>query len=475
MSARILAATTMVVAALVSRVHAQPEREVKNGRVTIPVFLTPTDYLKPVSRAYLLPQYAESIPGNRVQMFLRCFMEQANFFGQAESERRQKWNELPLRDLPLNEVGNYGSPLIDRDMYDAARMTQVDWQLWFFLRRDGFNTLLPDAQKMRAQAEAMKTRVRGQIAAGDHEGAIHTLKTLFGLAHTFDSHPSLIGHLIGVAIATMATDAVLEMIQQPGCPSLYWALMDLPTPLLSLRLGNEGERLMLTHEIEPLKSAPDATELVLLKQIDRLNTLIVVTESERNEAQKKAQPSKSLKSILEKRAGNADEVKAARERIIRLGCDDMLVRRWSPLHVVLIDEELHCEQYRDEVAKFMNLPYWQAKPGIDQAIAEISEKRKQWTLLALVPPMATVKRAQARLDQRIAYLQVLEAIRLHAFKNGGSLPATLADIKLPLPVDPVTGRPFEYKVDKGVATLHGENPNPQTEQTNRYYEILLSK
>ena len=55
-----------------------------------------------------------------------------------------------------------------------------------------------------------------------------------------------------------------------------------------------------------LLHSPDATEAVLLKQIDRLNTLIVVTESERNEAQKKAEPSKSLKTILEKRAGNAD-------------------------------------------------------------------------------------------------------------------------------------------------------------------------
>jgi len=64
---------------------AQPEIEPKDGRVTYVVTLTPNDAPKPVSRCYLLPEYAESITGNRVQMFLRCFMEQDNFFGRYES------------------------------------------------------------------------------------------------------------------------------------------------------------------------------------------------------------------------------------------------------------------------------------------------------------------------------------------------------------------------------------------------------
>src|SRR5258707_890347 len=71
--------------------------------VTLTLRLTPNDYPKPASRAYLLPEFSESIQGNRVQMFLRCFMEQDSFFGRAESERRQKWNEMPLKDLPLKE------------------------------------------------------------------------------------------------------------------------------------------------------------------------------------------------------------------------------------------------------------------------------------------------------------------------------------------------------------------------------------
>jgi hypothetical protein len=475
MSAKTLVATVLFVAALNSHTHAQPNPEVKNNRITISVFLKPNDYLKPVSRAYLLPQYSESIPGNRVQMFLRCFMEQDNFFGRAESDKRETWNETPLNKLPLNEVANYGGRLLERDVYDAARMTQADWQLWNFLRRDGYNTLLPDVQKMRALASVMKTRVRGEIAGGDNQGAIHTLKCMLGLGRTFESHPTLIGHLVGVAISTIAFDAVEEFIQRPETPSLYWALMDLPTPFLSLRLATEGERLMLTTDIEPLKTATDVANAEVMRHIDRIHNLLLVQQREKNHAFDKNEPTDDYKSTLLRKMKNTADVNAARERIVQLGCDALLVKKWAPAHVLLVDDILHCELYRDEMAKYMNMPYWKAREGLDKAVADINEKTKKWPSLALVPAMIRIKRAQTRLDQRIAYLQILEAIRLHAYQNGGTLPANLAEIKLPLPVDPVSGKPFEYSVVKGVATLHGENPNPDTEMTNRYYEILLSK
>src|SRR5262249_52141520 len=89
---------------LVGRLAAQADPEPKNGKVVVPIALKPNDYPKPISRVYLLPECREAIPGNRVQMFLRCFMEQDNFFGRAESEKREKWNQMPLKDLPVAEL-----------------------------------------------------------------------------------------------------------------------------------------------------------------------------------------------------------------------------------------------------------------------------------------------------------------------------------------------------------------------------------
>jgi hypothetical protein len=466
-----LAALAAVLAAA-GRAPAQPALVPKDGRVTIPVALTPSDYPKPASRAYLLPEYRESIPGNRVQMFLRCFMEQDTFYGKAETEKRLAWNALPLKDLPLAELKNYGGPLLERDLYDAARMTGVEWQLWPFLRRDGIGTLLPDVQKLRAHAAALKTRVRGAIAAGDFDGALRTLKTLFGLARTMESHPTLIGELVGVAIATIAADAVEEFIQQPGSPNLFWALTDLPSPFLSLRAGMEGERTVISADFEALKTAADpVVDAVLLKKIDAYDEMLRPGA----ESPSPRYVAGALKAGLQARARDAAEVQAARGRLIRAGLTPEHVNVWSPLHVVLLDDEVLCEQYRDELGKWVNLPFWQAKPGMDAAEADIAKARGKPPFLELVPAFTRMKRTQARLDQRFAYLQVLEALRLYAHTHGGALPATLADTQLPVPLDPVTGRPFEYTVKDGVATLHGDNPNAGQDVTNRYYEIRMRK
>ena len=41
---------------------------------------------------------------------------------------------------------------------------------------------------------------------------------------------------------------VEELIQAPGSPNLYWALTDLPRPLLDLRKALQGEKLITDAE-----------------------------------------------------------------------------------------------------------------------------------------------------------------------------------------------------------------------------------
>ena len=455
---------------LVGRSAAQTDPEPKDGKVVYPITLTPKPYLKPISRVYLLPELREAIPGNRVQMFLRCFMEQDNFFGRAESEKREKWSQMPLKDLPAAELKNYGGRLIESDMYDAARMTHADWQVWYFVRRDGYYALLPDVQKMRTLASALKTRIRGEIAAGNVDGAIHDLKTFFGLAKTLEDHPTLIGQLVGLAIATIAVNAVEELIQQPNCPNLFWALTDLPSPLFSLRAGLEGERMFVRADFEEFDSStiplPDS---VVLKKIEKYDKLLDM------EGGKRAKTDVEWKASLQARAADGSEVKAARTRLIEAGLKPENVNVWSPLHVVLLDEVMLYERMRDDVTKTLNLPFWRAKPAMVEAEAELKKVMEKSRFLELLSAFFKVKQAQSRLDQRIAYLQIMEALRLHALLNGGSLPASLSDMKLPLPVDPFTGKPFQYSVKDGVATLHGENPLPGSDRMNRFYEVRIKE
>jgi hypothetical protein len=57
-------------------------------------------------------------------------------------------------------------------------------------------------------------------------------------------------------------------------------------------------------------------------------------------------------------------------------------------------------------------------------------------------------------DREVAAMADVEAIRSYAAANNGQLPAHLEDIlETPALEDPVTAKPFDYRVDGGVATL----------------------
>jgi hypothetical protein len=86
--------------------------------------------------------------------------------------------------------------------------------------------------------------------------------------------------------------------------------------------------------------------------------------------------------------------------------------------------------------------------------------------------------ARARIDRKLAALRCLEAIRLYAAGHGGKLPPTLDDIKdVPVPSDPVAGKPFRYRVAGGKATLYGPAPDkyPAHEGTVVHYELTLTR
>ncbi len=124
--------------------------------------------------------------------------------------------------------------------------------------------------------------------------------------------------------------------------------------------------------------------------------------------------------------------------------------------------------------KIINLPAWQA----DALAAQIKLARSP-ALFAdvLIPGVYEVRPAQARLDQRIALLRHVEALRLYAAEHNGSLPAKLSDFPVPLPDDPFTGKPFRYECDGTTAHLRGSPPTAEqkTPEFNLHYEVTIRK
>src|SRR5262249_36226758 len=151
-------------------------------------------------------------------------------------DERDKLLEMPLQELAKRKVSHYGGHALKQADY-AARLEHADWQTLSKLRSDGFNLLIPEVAQLRTLAAALKVRFRAEVAEGPFDDALVTAKTLFALARHLGEHPTLIGDLVGMAIARIAISPLEEMLQQPGCPNLYWALTDLPRPFIDLRRG----------------------------------------------------------------------------------------------------------------------------------------------------------------------------------------------------------------------------------------------
>src|SRR5205807_10262385 len=104
---------------------------------------------------------------------------------------------------------------------------------------------------------ALQERFRAENTQDRLDDSITTAKTLFAMSRHMSEHPTLIGDLVGIAIAFVAIGPLEEMLERPGCPNLYWALTDLPNPLVPLDRGMEGERLLMLSEFHDLDdSAP---------------------------------------------------------------------------------------------------------------------------------------------------------------------------------------------------------------------------
>ena len=149
------------------------------------------------------------------------------------------------------------------------------------------------------------------------------------------------------------------------------------------------------------------------------------------------------------------------------------MKTFPPDQLILLDEERELRTRFDDVAKIMSFPGWQFQPLYEK----LTSGKKERMLLAdtFMPSQQAVVWAVNRLAQRIALLRNVEALRMYAAEQTGTLPAQLADVSVPLPGDPVTGKPFLYEVSGKTAHLRGTSPKgmEQNRFFNVHYEITL--
>lgn len=398
--------------------------------------VSPAAAPKPALKYQLLPEVRELKSGNATQWYLRCFMEQRQFYFNKESvEQRARYRVMPLKELPAEELRYYGGSATNQADY-GARLDTADWHTLERVQNDGSDLRLPELAPLRELGVALQVRFRCEIVRGDFDDAVRTAKTMLQLARHLGEYPTLAGARVGHAVAEMALETLTELVQQPNAPNLYWALTDLPGPLVDLRKGAQGDRVIADTELRSLRddaTLPDAEVEELLGRVSGRAGFA------REQAGK---PPRNVRAELTARSKDADAVKAARQRLADAGVAK--ASGFSALHVILLDEKREYEIRRDDELKRLGLKMWES---------EKADKPSDGLFGDLVPAVAEARRTQAVLEQRIAVLRHVEALRMYAAANAGKLPSAMADVGVPLPADPLTGKPFGYEVKGAVATL----------------------
>jgi hypothetical protein len=423
----------------------------------------------PALRYQLLPEVSELNPGNAATGYLKCFVERpVNLFTKEAAEERERILSGPLTDVKPGALRDYGGHAL-RQADDAARLEYCDWNVLPRVRAEGYLLVLPEVQSLRDLASALAVRCRRQIADKDYEGAVHTLKTIFALARHMGDLPSIITGQVGAAIAQLGLNQIEDLIQQPDAPNLYWALTGLPAPLVEIRKSVSSNRAITATIFGPLLdrnriwNSEDIS--AMMQKMKATGAMSEASEDDR----------KQFEAWFQARLKDEAWLDDARKGLVESRYPRDLVGKYPPEQVLLYHLYRKSRVNYDEAFKWIPVPYWQSAgplAALQKAPTDVEEKLTQMMPFAV----AKIKASHVRLEQQLALLRAVEAVRLEAAQNGGKAPANLSDLNVPVPVDPVTGKPFEYQADGSTATLAGKSIPISGGGTIRYrYAVRLRK
>jgi hypothetical protein len=414
--------------------------------------ITPKEISTPIFRYRLLPAASQLNPGDAAPIYLRLNYELPDGALREADQKAIAWLSLPFDKFPAIEA----RALADRWSVElrqiefGTRRRSCDWNYTFPEETDhALMIRLPDAQAMRVWARLLAVRARVEIAEGKFQDAIRTIETGLAFGRHVAEGPFYINLLVGIAIDNQMLERVDELIGRPDAPNVYWALTALPRPMIGMREATEIERAVsewMVPEVGAIdRPRSDGDWAALLA---RLHAGMVKLEKllwpDGPRADAVPADFSAFKMALLPKARTYLKL-----RRIEAESDDQAL--------VLAISASYRELY-DDYFKRAYLPYPDAV-ALESEVAKaiVAAKSGPASVFAgMLPAVGSVQMAEVRLDRKIAALRAIEALRLHAAAHDGKLPEVLDQIKaVPIPGDPMTGKPFEYRHEGDAAVLTG--------------------
>ncbi len=441
-------------------------------------------------RYRLLPHELDLKPGNAAASYRRAlllFRQSQESFQREFYERYEKWREMPLAELPVDEVrrtlGGFGGLLLEVERGTHRETCDWDLRAQDLSGSQVIELLLPEIQDVRTLARILELKARLEIREGAYEDALRSLQQGFRLGRDVAEEPILINGLVGIACCSLMNGRVEELIAAPDSPNLYWALATLPRPLVDLQPAirfemSIGERLFpFLREAERVEWSADRWRHELRQGMENLLMLARrppgVDDQTRDSGI--ALATTALAMVAYPRA---------KRILVEAGFDPREVEQMPVGKAIALAEARIYFHIRDEMVKYVFLPYSQARQRHDEAQQRLYEQGYLGPMFAsrelipiaslLLPAVVQARLASERLDRHIALLRTIEALRMYAASEGNWPDSLEAITQVPVPVDPFTGKPFSYRRDGDTARLEmTAPPHLPVSVYGRIYEIRL--
>ncbi|MCY3005469.1 MAG: hypothetical protein NTV29_05765 [Planctomycetota bacterium] len=455
--------------------------EFSRGRITTArrtVTLAPKAEHKPALSIRFIPDSFNAKLGNAAIYYLKA----GGFFEQtAALQAKQKfevdsraaagdrefapfiWLETELKDLPVEKVKEYlvytsFQPLF---LEEAASRLHCDFDRQIKSVENPVGYLLPEVQAIRDVARIQAMRFLVAMAENRPDDAVKILGQLIAMGPHLCQEPFLVSNLVGTACVNIGLQQAYYLSEHADAPNLYWAIAQLPKPLIQMDQSLAYEREFLFEQVKALREVdsipkPDG---YWSEFIDRFTAAMkgIGSPFDQSEAIGKAGITLAIGSNVPK----------AREYLVEIeGMSHDTLDKLPNAQIFFLAVRRFYERYRDEEFKVSFLPE-HARNKARVTSKEFGEFGLRYGLITLptsvfLPAVQAAQGASLRTQQQLALWQTVEALRNHLATHDNKLPATLEELELPAPHDPLTNGPFEYIAHAAGATLKGaEHPGLQ--------------
>jgi len=197
------------------------------GARKVELTLHPAKAADPPQKYTLLPRSDDQTDADAMPLYEKALQVLPGDF---KTENIEQWLKIPPDELPRKLVQStlqQFKPVLEL-LEQAAKSKQCDWP---YLDDDELSV---NSRKHRRLVFFLALQARFQIAQGQYDEAIGTMRTGLVMAKHLGEASTVIHRLFGITTAAYTCRQIEQFVQRPDAPSLYQALHELPQPFIDL-------------------------------------------------------------------------------------------------------------------------------------------------------------------------------------------------------------------------------------------------